>query len=118
MSENIGNFIGESVNPELRATVGPVYAMLSITASLVVGLVMFVAGKRFLVQRPWQKQAADTGAVDINQEAGPPLSRLQRLWNWRKTNDAKAVWKVVKIYILLIGLTRELFPIYSNGKLP
>ena len=31
MSENIGNFIGESVNPELRATVGPVWAMLSIT---------------------------------------------------------------------------------------
>jgi hypothetical protein len=102
MSQNVGNFVGESVNPELRATTGPVYAMLSITGSLILALAFFVGGKRFIVSRPSESSSSLQNEI-INTEGAPQQIWYRRLWDWRLTSDAKAVWRITKIYLLLVG---------------
>ena len=38
MAENIGNLFGESANPEMRGTIGPLYAIIASAATMVAGL--------------------------------------------------------------------------------
>ena len=102
MAENIGNLFGESANPEMRATIGPLYAMLSITGTLIVGFAVFLAGRTYYVLRPCERERRGT-TLDINEEQPSLRTRLQRAWDWRRTDDARAVWKTCKIYLILVG---------------
>ena len=104
MAENIGNLFGESANPEMRGTIGPLYAIIASAATMVAGLAFFLAGKPHYVMRPSERAVRiGAGKLDINEEVAL-RTRLQQLWDWRKSDDAKAVWKISKIYLILVGV--------------
>ena len=97
---NVGNFGGESINPELRATAGPVYAMMSITGSLFIGFASFVACKRFYIQKPLDRSESAKEDPDATRLAQLPWRRRAQLW-WLSDNG-RAVWKLIKVFALLI----------------
>ena len=97
---NVGNFGGESINPELRATAGPVYAMMSITGSLFIGFASFVACKRFYIQKPLDRSESAKEDPDATRIAQLPWRRRAQLW-WLSDNG-RAVWKLIKVFALLI----------------
>ena len=103
--QNAGNLAGESVNPQLRGTVSAFSAMLSITVSLVVGFVLFVAGKPFFVMRLSDREADAAKVVQGINEGRPQVPWLTRARTWIRSDDARVVWKISKVYLILTGLS-------------
>jgi dipeptide/tripeptide permease len=102
--QNAGNLGGESVNPQLRGTVSAFSAMLSITASLVVAFVFFVVGKPFFVVRLSDREADATGKVQRINEDKPIVPWWRQAKDWVHSADAKAIWKISKVYLILTGM--------------
>ena len=103
--QNVGNFCGESANPELREVVGPLEALVSITGSLGISLMFFVASKRFLTLKD-----ADVGQAPTNtstqDESRESLPYRERFRIWRQSDDARAIWKITVIFTILSGTSR------------
>ncbi len=89
---------------------GPVYAMLAITVGLVSAFAAFIYGKRYYIMVPSvreEQRRAGANVADINNQVRVVTEGLLRKWwrqlkDWWRTDDAKSVWKIAKVFAILI----------------